>query len=51
MVDDIVDVNKDVVDGQLVNEVELIPEGEGEKAVVEDEKNEGEVVRGGDEKT
>ena len=45
------DVNKDVVDGQLVNEVELIPEGEGEKAVVEDEKNEGEVVRGGDEKT
>ncbi|XP_027933866.1 uncharacterized protein LOC114189488 [Vigna unguiculata] len=49
--DDIVDVNKDVVDGQLVNEVESSPEGEREKAAVEDEKNEEEVVMGGDELT
>jgi len=51
LVDDIVDVNKDVVDGQLVNEVESSPEGEREKAAVEDEKNEEEVVMGGDELT
>ena len=43
------DVNK-VVDGQLVNEVESSLEEEGEKAVVDDEKNE-EAVMGGDEQT
>ena len=45
------DVNKDVVDGQLVNEVKSSPEGEGEKVAVEDEKNEEETVMGGDEQT
>jgi len=42
-------VNKDVVDGQLVNEVESSPEEEGEKAAIDDDKNEEEAVMGGDD--
>jgi len=43
------DVNKDVVDEQLVNEVELSLEEEGEKAAVDDNKNEEEAAMGGDD--
>ena len=42
------DVNKDVVNGKLVNEVESSLKGEGEKVVVEDKKNEEKVMMGGD---
>ena len=43
------DVNKDVVDGQLVNEVKSSAEEEGEKAAVDDDKNEEEAMMGGDD--
>jgi len=38
------DVNKDVVDGQLISQVESSPEEESEKVATEDDKNEEEVV-------
>ena len=37
-VDSRFDVNKDVVDGQLINEDESSPDGEAEKGAVEEEK-------------
>jgi len=41
------DVNKDVVDGQLINEDESNPDGEAEKEVVEEEKEMEDAVEGG----
>jgi len=40
------DVNKDVVDGQLINEDESSPNGEAEKEAVEEEKGTKDVVEG-----
>jgi len=44
------DVNKDVVDGQLVNEVESSPEEEAEKGAVQEDENAGDTVEGDDNK-
>jgi len=44
------DVNKDVVDGQLVNEAESSPEGEVEKEATEEEKEPAIAMEGGDDK-
>ena len=42
-------VNKDVVDGQLIIEVETSPEEEGEKKAVDEDMNVEEAVEGGDD--
>jgi len=44
------DVNKDVVNGQLINEAESSPKEEVEKEVTEEEKKAAIAVEGGDEK-
>ena len=44
------DVNKDVVDDQLVNEVESSPEEEAEKGAAEEDGNAGDVMEGDDNK-
>ncbi|QCD87393.1 hypothetical protein DEO72_LG3g1927 [Vigna unguiculata] len=44
------DVNKDVVNGQLVNETESSPEEEVEKEVTEEDKKAAIAVEGGDDK-
>ena len=44
------DVNKDVVDGQLVNEAESSPEEEVEKEAAEEEKEAEITVEGGNDK-
>jgi len=44
------DVNKDVVDGQLIDEAESSPEKEAEKGAVEEEKETEVVVEGGNDK-
>ena len=43
------DVNKDVVDGQLINEDDSSPDGEAEKEAVEEEKGMGDSVEGGND--
>ncbi|QCE03251.1 hypothetical protein DEO72_LG8g1275 [Vigna unguiculata] len=48
--DTIFDVNKDVVDGQLVNEVESSPEEEAEKGATGEDKDAKDVVEGDDNK-
>ena len=45
-----VDVNKDVVDDQLINEAESSPEEEVEKTMADEDINVGVVVRGDDNK-
>jgi len=42
-------VNKNVVDGQLINEVETSPEEKAEKTAVDEDVNVGEAVEGGDD--
>jgi len=44
------DVNKDVVDGQLINEAESSPEEEVEKAMTNEDVNAGATVGGDDDK-
>jgi len=44
------DVNKDVVDGQLINEVESSLEEEEEKAMADEDVNAGVTVEGDDDK-
>ena len=45
------DVNKDVVDGQLINEAKSNPEEEAEKTIVDEDMNAGEAVESGDDQT
>jgi len=44
------DVNKDVVDGQLINKAESNPEEEVEKAMADEDVNAGAAVRGDNDK-
>ncbi|QCD96231.1 hypothetical protein DEO72_LG6g933 [Vigna unguiculata] len=43
------DVNKDVVDDQLINEAESCPEEEAEKTIIDEDMNAGEAVEGRDD--
>ena len=49
MADPRFDVNKDVVDGQLINEVETYSEEEAEKTTVDEDMNVEEAVEGGND--
>ena len=44
------DVNKDVVDDQLINEAESSPEDEAEKTMADEDVNVGGIVEGDDNK-
>jgi len=44
------DVNKDVVDDQVINEVESSPEEEAEKVAADEDVNAGDAVEGYDNK-
>ena len=50
MVDPRFDVNKDVVDDQLINEVESSPKEEVEKVMADEDVNAGVTVEGDDDK-